>query len=75
MSIAKLHVSCSARMQHGLCGHWSSKQHLQCAKLNYRRRQLLRYGLRALMELNSMTGTRLWASYSHTSTATFMSEL
>ena len=39
-------TNCSARVQHGLCGHWSSKQHQQCTKLHCRRRQLLRCGLR-----------------------------
>ena len=54
-------TNCSACVQHGLCGHWSSKQHLQCTKLHCRHQQLLRcglqalMGLRALMALNSMT--------------------
>jgi len=49
------HVTiCSARVQHGLCGHWSSKQHLQCTKLHCCRRQLLRCGLRAMMALRMM---------------------
>ena len=48
-------TNCSARVQHDLCGHWSSKQRQQCTKLHCRRRQLLQCGLRAFMALNSMT--------------------
>ena len=53
-------TNCSARVQHGLCGHRSSKQRLQCTNWQ----QLLWCGLRvlmvlrALMALNSMTVPR-----------------
>ena len=77
-------TNCSAHVQHGLYGHWSSKQHLQCTKLHCRRRQLLQCGLRALMALNSMTAQKTIIQYFetklhfdfqflHPSTASFIS--